>query len=250
MEADEEIRNRVRQLDYFWICVECLEIVTRRAVDNSPVFERGEGLENSLAEYIASHDDELEKSRGTIEKQRNRLLSQRFEVPDEWLAFPIVLAWKIDPESMRLTEDLDVTSRWRRVAEDIRIKSRRLEHSPKTASTLTTNSKPAIEAGPPSAELPIDLAPELPTWDSESCRIIFRGEVVRSVAKRATNCICILTAFNECGWPYCIDDPLPGGKDADRLNQAVRTLNKGLHGIEFFAAGDGQSIGWKVLGDS
>jgi hypothetical protein len=96
---------------------------------------------------------------------------------------------------------------------------------------------------------PVPTAPptqQKPEWDKQSGHLVVSGRVVRKVARRAINCIAILDAFQECDWPLCIDDPLPCGKNAERLNNAVRTLNDSLSGIRFVAAGDGQSIGWRM----
>ena len=75
--------------------------------------------------------------------------------------------------------------------------------------------------------------------------LMHEGELIRAYVKRATNCITVLAAFEELGWPPCIDDPLPGGKHSDRLNNTVRALNRRLRTIRFHAAGDGKSIRWK-----
>jgi hypothetical protein len=87
---------------------------------------------------------------------------------------------------------------------------------------------------------------ERPHFDWTTGELTFRGELIREYVKRANNCRAVLAAFEESGWPLCIDDPLLGGKDADRLNNTVRSLNNGLRGIQFHAAGDGKSIRWKT----
>jgi hypothetical protein len=57
-----------------------------------------------------------------------------------------------------------------------------------------------------------------PHWNPVTCRLTFSGKLVRQLAKRARNCIAVLNAFEEEGWPACIDDPLRGGeKETSRL---------------------------------
>jgi hypothetical protein len=84
-----------------------------------------------------------------------------------------------------------------------------------------------------------------PHFDASTGELTLRGEMVREYAKRAKNCFAVLSAFEESEWPPCIDDPLRDGKNAERLNNTVRSLNNGLRGIRFHAAGDGESIRWK-----
>lgn len=85
-----------------------------------------------------------------------------------------------------------------------------------------------------------------PQFDAITRALTFRGEVVRTYTPRATNCLAVLQAFEEEGWPLRIDDPLKGGKDAARLNLAVRSLNRELRRIRFHAGGDGESFEWRV----
>jgi hypothetical protein len=84
-----------------------------------------------------------------------------------------------------------------------------------------------------------------PRWNSVKCELTFGLKRIRKVARRAHNCIAVLDAFEEHGWPYRIIDPLPDGKHAERLNNTIRTLNKGTCAITFQAGGDGASILWE-----
>jgi hypothetical protein len=85
-----------------------------------------------------------------------------------------------------------------------------------------------------------------PQFDSMTGELTFRGELIREYAKRAKNVVAVLNALETACWPRCIGDPLPGGKNAERINNTVRSLNRGLMGIKFHAGGDGMSIRWKV----
>lgn len=76
----------------------------------------------------------------------------------------------------------------------------------------------------------------------------FRGQVARKVDKRAKNLLVILATFQHEGWPDAIDDPLPpkrGVDRVDRLQEAVRTLRKGLSFLEFQTE-QGERVLWRV----
>lgn len=85
----------------------------------------------------------------------------------------------------------------------------------------------------------------LPVWDEKSGNLTFDGKAARHYEKRAYNCIAILDVFQLEGWPVRVDDPLPNGKNPERLSNTIKTLNTGLQTIEFFSGGDGQSTGWR-----
>ena len=84
-----------------------------------------------------------------------------------------------------------------------------------------------------------------PRWDGENFRLKMGEQVARTLKPSATNCIAILAEFEEEGWPERINDPLPLGRDPERLSNTLRTLNKGAVGIRFSAGGDGESITWR-----
>ena len=104
-----------------------------------------------------------------------------------------------------------------------------------------------IYAAYPSAPNGIVLPSYQPHFDQATGRLSFGGQVIRTYSRRATNCFPVLRAFEELNWPPCIDDPLSGGKNSARLNNTVRTLKTNLRLIEFYAAGDGASFGWRPL---
>ena len=96
-----------------------------------------------------------------------------------------------------------------------------------------------------------DIPPEasdVPSWNKESRQLMFRGQVVRQVARptQARNLVAILDAFEEQGWPPRIDDPLPRGRDTKRLQSAIETFNEKCQMIRLHADGTGQGISWSV----
>ncbi len=88
-----------------------------------------------------------------------------------------------------------------------------------------------------------------PLWDAEHGKLWYRGNVAKKLRSRsvATSQCAILDSFQEMGWPERIDDPLPGGKDQERLNKCVEGLNKKLSWIRFRAGGDGKSFTWESV---
>jgi hypothetical protein len=82
-----------------------------------------------------------------------------------------------------------------------------------------------------------------PKWESETNTLYFRGEVCKKVVNVSqAKYTQILSAFEEEGWPANIMDPMEFGKRWE----ALRSLNKGMKHIEFFADGTGEGIGWRV----
>lgn len=85
-----------------------------------------------------------------------------------------------------------------------------------------------------------------PVWDQVRCELLVDGEVIRKFPGRgrSKNVMGILDAFQELGWPEFIDDPLPGGKNGLRLNQAIFELNQDQNVIKFQSNGSGNGIQW------
>ena len=57
----------------------------------------------------------------------------------------------------------------------------------------------------------------------------YAGQVIKRYCVPAPNQELILTAFQEEGWPYCFDDPLPPVDDIDpkhRLQVTIKALNR------------------------
>jgi len=85
-----------------------------------------------------------------------------------------------------------------------------------------------------------------PRWNKDTGELRIGDNLVRELVKRAENCVAVLDAFEEEGWPASIDDPLSEGKNVQRLNNTVRSLNQNAVGIRFSAGGDGESVMWKI----
>ncbi|QDU61032.1 hypothetical protein Pan216_18850 [Planctomycetes bacterium Pan216] len=94
-----------------------------------------------------------------------------------------------------------------------------------------------------------------PVWDRERGQLLFGGQLVRrvSIKEPPTNIELILNSFDEEGWPGQIDDPLPAGPNRKRLEDTIRSLNRGLRfgggppTIRFHLQGSGTAISWKPL---
>jgi hypothetical protein len=89
-----------------------------------------------------------------------------------------------------------------------------------------------------------------PHWDSKRRRLTFRGRVVKEFGCPAPCQELILAAFEEEGWPSCVDDPLPGvaGLDAKkRLRRIIEDLNgcQRHRLIRFRGNGLGTGIRWE-----
>ena len=84
-----------------------------------------------------------------------------------------------------------------------------------------------------------------PSWREDLLELYVGDRCVRRVAKQAHSSIAILNRFEKEGWPTTpIANPLPTSPDADRLNDALKSLNKGLGLIRFRGSGNGQGITW------
>jgi hypothetical protein len=88
-----------------------------------------------------------------------------------------------------------------------------------------------------------------PVWDKDRGTLEYDGQLVKRIKNLgpAKNVVAVLIAFEEAHWPQRIDDPLPEGLDPRRrLNETLRSLNKNLAGIRFFADGTGKGICWEA----
>lgn len=84
-------------------------------------------------------------------------------------------------------------------------------------------------------------------WDSERGELHWHGEIVRTIRNQQTGheLVQILDAFEECGWPVRIDDPLPSSSNPTQLADRIKSLNKGLQRIRFRKSGEG--VAWRPL---
>lgn len=90
---------------------------------------------------------------------------------------------------------------------------------------------------------------KLPSWDRDRKSLLYDGQKVRQIRRlnQAKNVVPILDAFEEQGWPIRIDDPLPGGRDPQRLRETVKSLNRNLQQIRFGADGSGEGVCWSKI---
>ena len=113
------------------------------------------------------------------------------------------------------------------------------------ARVLDANGKPLF--GRRSKRVPRPIALHRPVWDKASGELRLRRHLARKVdVKRAKNGAYILDAFEECGWPESMDDPLRQDAKVDqrmRLTNAVKSLNTGLKYMRFRTE-DGQRVCW------
>jgi hypothetical protein len=96
----------------------------------------------------------------------------------------------------------------------------------------------------------IEESSSVPVWDSERRELRFRNRLVKRYRVPAPNQELILAAFQEEGWPNCIDDPLhPGDQDPQRRLQAtVKSLNRNQVAplLRFRGNGNGDRVCWGV----
>lgn len=102
------------------------------------------------------------------------------------------------------------------------------------------------------AEEPVAVEPpvvEKPCWNRETLELTFVGAAIRRIGRpdKAKNVMTVLDAFQDCGWPSRIDDPLPGGRNQERLHRTIASLNHGLIGIKFSGDGSGEGFAWQRI---
>jgi hypothetical protein len=149
---------------------------------------------------------------------------------------------------------IDVFGRWGAYFFDISESSiPRSVFDPKTYSHQSIQEsdvpdKTASELDPRDEHLDDQLSEAIqPNWNPTTGRLCWGNRTIRqyrrgSIAKNVT---AILNVFEEEGWPEHVLDPMPGGKDSQRLHDTVRTLNKDLKVIRFRSCGDGTGVTWE-----
>src|SRR5262249_13850094 len=100
---------------------------------------------------------------------------------------------------------------------------------------------------PPPASPPPAAKPE---WKKQLRELWYAGHLIKRYRVPADAQECILNAFQEDGWPDCIDDPLPPKPGVDpprRLQAIIKKLNgkQTRRGIMFHGNGNGMSICWE-----
>ncbi|HXY37414.1 MAG TPA: hypothetical protein VEI07_24510 [Planctomycetaceae bacterium] len=91
-----------------------------------------------------------------------------------------------------------------------------------------------------------------PEWDSVRRELRYRGQVIKRYRVPAQNQALVLTAFQESGWPECIDDPLPPVPEQDskeRLQATIKSLNRNRLSrlVKFHGNGNGQQVYWEAI---
>ncbi len=98
----------------------------------------------------------------------------------------------------------------------------------------------------------VSAAPNTPNWDGNMGVLYFAGRIVKRFSRAARNQEIILGAFEEEGWPYRIDDPLPPSGNVEpkrRLHDTIKWLNRDheAHVIAFIGDGTGEGVRWRSL---
>lgn len=91
-----------------------------------------------------------------------------------------------------------------------------------------------------------------PRWDRDRQELRLGDELVKQFKVPAANQERILAAFEEEGWPVCIDDPLPRHPEQDpkrRLHDTINSLNRNQKKflIRFLGNGTGQGVRWQLV---
>ena len=91
----------------------------------------------------------------------------------------------------------------------------------------------------------------VPKWDRLRRELRVGVRIVKEYRRPAPNQETILAAFEEEGWPFRIDDPLPPHKDHDskrRLHDAINKLNRRQKQrlLKFRGDGTGRGIVWEL----
>jgi hypothetical protein len=92
--------------------------------------------------------------------------------------------------------------------------------------------------------------PAGPHWNKDSHQLLWRRRLVKQFCQPADAQETILAAFEELGWPFRMDDPLPPKSQQDpkqRLHDTIKRLNR-YHlreAIRFHGDGTGTGIYWE-----
>jgi hypothetical protein len=108
----------------------------------------------------------------------------------------------------------------------------------------------AILTPPPETDS-VASSPVKPAWDQQRRELRFGDQIVKRFRVPAGNQEIILQAFEEDGWPHCIDDPLPPTKACDvkgRLLATIKSLNRNQVAplIVFHGNGRGFQVYWEL----
>lgn len=90
--------------------------------------------------------------------------------------------------------------------------------------------------------------PDRPVWDQTIRTLYVKGQKPMKFAAVATNQMCVLNAFQERGWPPCIENPLPKDRHFDdskeHLKDAIKALRR-IPGLMFRRSGEKDGICWE-----
>jgi hypothetical protein len=89
-----------------------------------------------------------------------------------------------------------------------------------------------------------------PCWDAQRRELCFAGHLVKAYRVPAENQERVLAAFQEAGWPACLDDPLPAKPEQNasrRLHETIQKLNRTMHSklLRFRGDGTGTRVCWE-----
>lgn len=88
-----------------------------------------------------------------------------------------------------------------------------------------------------------------PRWERDTRTLWYGQQRVKRYPSPAANQIAVIAEFDILGWPKRIDDPLPVSyREAPqrRLNETIKSLNRGQKVIRFRGDGTGQGVLWEA----
>jgi hypothetical protein len=92
-----------------------------------------------------------------------------------------------------------------------------------------------------------------PSWDAQRRELRLARRLLKRFRVPAPNQEAILAAFQEEGWPNCVDDPLPPKGDLSpqrRLHDTIKALNRKHRQkpplIHFLGNGTGKNVVWEL----
>ena len=119
-------------------------------------------------------------------------------------------------------------------------------------TALAPSPPPVVESKAQSAAPEPPPTRPTPEWDADRRELRYQGQVIKRYRVPAENQELILTAFQEEGWPHCIDDPLPPDGEIDpkqRLQATIKSLNRNqlVRLIQFHGNGNGLQVYWELI---
>jgi hypothetical protein len=84
----------------------------------------------------------------------------------------------------------------------------------------------------------------VPYFDFENRQLSLDGKLLHKFRPQARNCVAVLEAFQQAGWPPKILDPLSMPPDPEKIHATNKTLNANQKKLRFFMDGDAQHICW------